>query len=464
MQTDESYRDRISTIDREGKRVWIFPKRPHGRFTNYRRWVSIFLLAILLAGPFITLSGQPLLMLNVLERQFVIFGQVFWPQDFHLAVVGMIASIVFIILFTVAFGRIFCGWVCPQTIFMEWVFRRVEYWIEGDYMKQKKLRKQSWDKVKTIKKTVKHALFLLISALIMHTFMAYIIGLGATWRLIRMGPSEEPVAFVGMVVLTGLFYGVFSKMREQVCTTICPYGRLQGVLLDRKSVVVAYDYVRGEERGILRKNEDRPKAGLGDCIDCHQCVQVCPTGIDIRNGTQLECVNCTACIDACDSIMDKVRRPRGLVRYASEENIAEAKPFRLTGRMKAYALALVAVLGVLVALLMLRSDIETTILRTPGMTYQEDAEGNVTNLYQLKVVNKTNQPVDLKMRLQRPEGELRMVGENMQLQAQKVGSGAFFIAMDKGQLTGLSTDIRIDIYANGEWVETIKTRFLGPGY
>ncbi|MEQ8628683.1 cytochrome c oxidase accessory protein CcoG [Ekhidna sp.] len=459
---EETFRDHLSTVDKEGKRVWVYPKKPRGKFTNYRSLVSYLLLLFLFGAPFIKIDGQPFLLFDIFERKFVIFGQVFWPQDFFLFVIGMLASLVFIILFTVVFGRIFCGWICPQTIFMEGVFRKIEYWIEGDYMAQRKLDKQPWNKEKIIKKTVKHTLFLLVSMLIMHTFMAYLVGVDQVWNIIEEGPGENTAGFIAMVVFTGLFYGVFSKMREQVCTTICPYGRLQGVLLDKQSVVVAYDHVRGEERGKFRKGEDRDEVGKGDCIDCKQCVYVCPTGIDIRNGTQLECVNCTACIDACDSIMDRIGKPRGLVRYASEENIAENKSFRFTSRMKAYTGVLLVLIGVLVTLLLVRSDFETTIMRTPGMLYQEREDGMITNLYQVKMVNKTNNAMDVRFKLLEPEGIIEMVGDEIDLTEQGIGQGAFFVIIDPKNIKSMSTMAKIGVYSGDELVETVETKFLGP--
>ncbi|MDW3193907.1 MAG: cytochrome c oxidase accessory protein CcoG [Cytophagales bacterium] len=459
---EAGFRDEISTIDKEGKRIWVYPKKPKGRFHNWRLVVSIALLAFLFLAPIIKIGGQPLLLFNVFERRFVIFGQIFWPQDFHLFVIGMITSVVFIILFTVAYGRIFCGWVCPQTIFMEMVFRKVEYWIEGDYMAQKKLRKQPWDTEKILKKGGKHAIFLSISFLIMHTFISYLIGFEDTIALVQTSPTENMAGFIAMIGFTGAFYGVFAKLREQVCTTICPYGRFQGVMLDRNSVVVAYDHVRGEARGKFRKTQDRPAIGLGDCIDCHQCVQVCPTGIDIRNGTQLECVNCTACIDACDNIMDKVGLDRGLIRYASEANIADGKPFEFTTRLKAYTGVLIVLMGVMVALLVLRSDIEATILRTPGMLYQEQAENKVSNLYNFKVVNKTLEEVPFEFRLENVNGEIKMVGDLLPVDGQSIGEGAMFIHLDRSALTGMSTKIEIGVYAEDEKLETINTTFLGP--
>jgi len=461
-KAEETFRDHLATVDEEGKRIWVYPKKPKGKLTNYRALVSYVLLAFLFGAPFIRIDGQPFLLFNIFDRKFIIFGQVFWPQDFFLFVIGFITTLVFIILFTVVFGRIFCGWVCPQTIFMEGVFRKVEYWIEGDYMAQKKLDKQPWNTEKIRKKTLKHLIFLAISVMIMHTFMAYLLGVEDLWAMIQSGPAENTGGFIAMLVFTGLFYGVFSKMREQVCTTICPYGRLQGVLLDRQSIVVAYDHERGEERGKFRKNEDRDAKGLGDCIDCKQCVYVCPTGIDIRNGTQLECVNCTACIDACDSIMDRIGKPRGLVRYASEQNISEKKPFQFTTRMKAYTTLLSLLIGVLVTLLIIRTDFETTIVRTPGMLYQKRDNGDITNLYQLSMVNKTNDPVDVRLELIEPAGELEMVGNAVSLESQGKGEGAFFVIIPPENLTKMSQKIKIGVFSGEEQIETIKTNFLGP--
>lgn len=459
---EETFRDHLSTVDEKGKRIWLYPKKPSGKLTNYRSVVSYSLIAFLLGAPFIQIDGQPFLLFNIFERRFIIFGQVFWPQDFFLFVVGFITTLVFIILFTVVFGRIFCGWICPQTIFMEGVFRRIEYWIEGDYMAQRKLDKQPWDAEKLRKKGLKHLIFISISAVIMHTFMAYLLGVKGLWEMIHEGPSENMAGFIAMLVFTGLFYGVFSRMREQVCTTICPYGRLQGVLLDRQSVVVAYDHVRGENRGKFRKKENRDELGLGDCIDCKLCVAVCPTGIDIRNGTQLECVNCTACIDACDSIMDRINKPRGLVRYASEQNIADKRPFQFTARMKAYTAVLSLLLGVLITLLLIRTDFETTIVRTPGMLFQKRDNGDITNLYQLSMVNKTNDPVDVRLELLEPEGQLEMIGSAVRLQSQGKGEGAFFVIIPPENLTRMSEKIKIGVFSGERKIETIKTNFLGP--
>ncbi len=463
LYEDQTFRDRLSTLDEEGNRKWIFPKMPKGRFYNYRKIVSYFLIVFLFGAPFVKIGGEPLLLLNVFDRKFVIFGQVFWPQDSFLFAIGLITIVIFIVVFTVIFGRIFCGWMCPQTIFMEMVFRRIEYAIEGDYMAQKKLKSAPWDFEKIWKKGLKHLLFLLISVAIMHTFMAYIIGVDKVGEIITSSPTENIAGFVAMIFFSGMFYFIFAKFREQVCTNVCPYGRFQGVLLDRNSIVVAYDYERGEERSKIRKNENREELGKGDCIDCKQCVHVCPTGIDIRNGTQLECVNCTACIDACDAVMDKVGFERGLIRYASEEQIAKKLPFQFTSRMAAYSGVLTVLVGVLITLLVIRTDVETTILRTPGVMYQEQEDGRYSNLYNFKIINKTNSDLPLSLKIENIEGEIQLVGDkDLQAAKQEIAQGALFIILSEDQIEGLKTKIKIGVYSGEELLETVTTNFLGP--
>ena len=376
-ELDQHFRDRVATIDDKGKRVWIFAKKPKGKLTNYRTIVAIFFLIILVGMPFIRVNGLPFFMLNIITRKFILFSVVFGPQDFFLLGLTMITFMVFIILFTVIFGRLFCGWACPQTIFLEMVFRKVEYFIEGDANKQIALNRAPWTVEKIFKKSIKHFIFYVLSFLIANLFLSYII---STDELIRL--IEEPIAMhkgdlAAIIIFTYVFYWVFAFFREQVCTVVCPYGRLQGVLLDKKSIVVAYDYKRGEPRGKIRKGESR---SIGDCIDCHQCVAVCPTGIDIRNGTQLECVNCTACIDVCNDIMGHVGLPKNLIKYASENGIAEGTKLRLNARIIGYSAVLLILVSALAFTLISRKDTETTMLRTPGILYQVNPGGIISNL------------------------------------------------------------------------------------
>lgn len=457
---DESFRDSVATISKEGKRNWIYPKKPKGPFYNKRTIVSIFLLVLMFGGPFLKINGHPLMLFNVLERKFIIFGIAFWPQDFHLFVLAMLTFIVFIILFTVLFGRLWCGWACPQTIFMEMVFRKIEYWIEGDFMQQKALNAQGPNPVKFRKKALKHILFFSISFLIANTFLAYIIGIDKLKEIIFDDPSNHAGGLTAITLFTGVFYGVYTKFREQACIVVCPYGRLQGVLLDPNSVVIGYDYRRGEPRGKLRKGEER---SLGDCIDCHQCVQVCPTGIDIRNGTQLECVNCTACIDACDSIMEHIGKPKGLIRYTSENAIAKKEKFKVTTRIIGYSVVLAILAGTLITLLAIRSDVEATILRTPGMLYQQQPGNRVSNLYNIKIVNKTFHSMPVELRLAEPAGSIKWVGDGIrQLGEQDIAEGAFFAVLDKSVIQSSKIKLRIEVISNGKVVDEVKSGFIGP--
>ncbi|WP_157208158.1 cytochrome c oxidase accessory protein CcoG [Mariniflexile maritimum] len=465
---NESFRDSIGTVTQEGKRAWVFPKKPSGKFYKYRKWVSYFLLAFFLLAPFVKINGNQFLMFNVLQRRFNIFGFPFWPQDFYLFVISMLIGVVFITLFTVAFGRIFCGWICPQTIFMEMVFRRIEYWIEGDRGKQIKLAKQPWNAEKIRKKGLKFAIFLLISFLISNIFLAYLIGSDKLIQYILDGPFSHLSTLFSLLIFTAVFYFVFAWFREQVCIIACPYGRLQGVLLDTKSIVVAYDHKRGERdngRKKWRKNEDRQALGFGDCIDCFQCVHVCPTGIDIRNGTQLECVNCTACIDECDSIMESVNLPKGLIRYASEDNIEKKEPFKLTARMKGYIAVLTILIGLLTGMLFLRNDVEATVLKLPGQLFEHKANNIISNVYTYKLVNKTTNNIEnVSIKLLSHKGTLKLASSNNNfvVPSRGIAQGTLFVEINNAALSGDRNKIKIGIYANGELIETTTANFLGP--
>ncbi len=458
----EGFRDRISTVNEKGKRVWVFPKKPKGKFFNYRQLTSYSLLALLFALPHIKVHGDQFLLVNVIERKFIIFGYIFWPQDFYIFAIASILAVVFVIVFTIIFGRIFCGWVCPQTIFMEMIFRRIEYWIEGDYTHQKKLDSQAWNGEKIRKRVLKHSIFWIISFAIANTFLAYIIGKDQLWEIQTDNVGKHVGGLISIAVFTTVFYMVFSRLREQVCTTICPYGRLQGVLLDPNTMVVAYDYKRGEERAKFKKNEDRAAIGKGDCIDCKLCVHVCPTGIDIRNGTQLECINCTACIDECDTMMEGVGQDKGLIRFVSENGIKTGNRFQWTRRVKAYVALLIALLTLLVTLLVTRRDFQATIFRQRGTTYQTNNTGFISNIFEINLSNKTRKNYNIQLKLDDNIGKIDLVVNNLKLKQEAHLKDRFivkypFSAMENGKRT-----ITIIVLGNGKEIDRVKLRFLGP--
>jgi cytochrome c oxidase accessory protein FixG len=463
---DDSFRDSIATVNEDGSRNFIFPKKPKGWYYNARTYVSYFLLAILFSGPFIKINGNPILMFNIFEREFSLFGSMFYPHDFYIFVLMMITGIVFIVLFTVVFGRLFCGWVCPQTIFLEMVFRKIEYITDGDRYQQMKLDRMPWNGEKIRKRLIKWSIFAVLSTLIAHTFLAYIIGIDNLLILVQSNPMENMTGFGALVIFTALFFYVFTSFREQACLIACPYGRLQGVLLDRKSIQVSYDYVRGEReqgRSKYRKGEDRKALGKGDCIDCNQCVEVCPTGIDIRNGSQLECVNCTACMDACNSVMTSINLPTGLIRYASEENIANGEKPTVNARIIGYTAVLTILITVVASLLLLRADVETTLLRLPGQLYQTDDSGNISNVYTYKMINKTNLDKNLELKVLTHSGVIELVG-NPQITVKARGrlEGTIFVRIPKQEVKGQNEKLIIGVFENDELISEEKTNFIGP--
>ena len=483
LETKESYRDSVATITKEGHRNFINPKKPKGRLYNLRTRFSIFYLVVFFTLPFIKVNGEPLLMLNVLERKFIIFGMIFWPQDFFIFGIAMLTFVVFVILFTVVFGRVFCGWACPQTVFMEMVFRKIEYWIDGDAAKQKQLKSMPWNGEKIRKRTIKFVVFFLISFIIANFFLAYLISMDQL-----LGYLEHPFAHIGtlasLFIFTSVFFFVYWWFREQACIVVCPYGRLQGVLLDRNSIVVAYDHKRGEPRGKLKKKEDHDckcvdckedgacksindkMAAIvpqGDCIDCFACVRVCPTGIDIRNGTQLECINCTACIDACDAIMTSVKKPAGLIRYASENSIVEGVKLKFTTRIKAYTSVLVLLLSLLVFLLVSRTDLDARLMRTAGMTYTSLPDGRISNLYNLKLANKTHEDIAYSLKLENMKGEIEIVGDSPPLvKKEDYAHLQFFVKLDRSEIRNWKTEVYIGMYQNNKKIKTIEASFIGP--
>ena len=469
-EENEKFRTEVATMERNGTRKWVYAKKPSGKYTNYRTIVSTILLVLLVILPFIKLpNGNPLFKFDVFNTNFVLFGYPFFTTDFFLLAFGMIVSVVFIILFTTVYGRLFCGWICPQTIFLEFVFRKVEFLIEGDRNKQIRLDKQDWNEEKILKRGSKWIIYYFISFFVVNIFMAYIVGADALIDMIKAGPAEHSGKFIGVFIVSWLFYFVFAWFREQACTLVCPYGRFQGVLIDKKTIQVAYDYRRGEGekgRSKFKKNEDRKAEGKGDCIDCGQCVAVCPTGIDIRNGSQLECVNCTACMDACDEIMTKIDLPKGLIKYASEDNIAEGKPFRVNARLISFTVILVAMIAAMGIFMMNRSEVEVKFLQVPGKDFT--IEGNyITNTLQYNLMNKINHPYQLTVKVKSfKDGKTEILNESGQfikIDEGELKQGLIKIKIPKKDLTSYKVPVDLEIKdQNGKSIDDYVISFMAP--
>lgn len=455
----ESFRDHFDAVKEDGKRNWFYPQKPKGKWHNRRILFTVFILGILFIGPFLHRDGQPLFLFNVIERKIILFGFFIGPQDYWLFGMLMIVTILFIVLFTNLLGRLWCGWACPQTVFMEMVFRKIEYAIEGDWHKQKALDKSPWTSEKITKKGSKWLIFFVLSFVIANLLLAYIIGVKELYKLILQPIEDNLGTLSALLIFTLIFFFDFAWLKDQACTVVCPYGRLQGVFLDRKSTVVAYDYKRGEPRDKIRKNQIRTE---GDCINCFQCVHVCPTGIDIRNGTQMECINCTACIDACDSIMDKVGFEKGLIRYTSEDSILNGKSKNISVRKISFA-AIMVVICVIVGLIFWnRTDTKTTLLRVPGSQYMETKDG-IENLYTYKIFNKTNRAINLDFQLDFPKGKLKFIGTD-QLTIEPAGmlEGSVMIAIPVNELEKRKTTIQLSVYDDGKFLEDFSTTFIAP--
>ncbi|WP_437918282.1 cytochrome c oxidase accessory protein CcoG [Sphingobacterium sp. LRF_L2] len=440
------------------KRNWIYAKKPVGKLYNYRQWVGYILLLFLFSAPFFKINGNPFLMFNIIERRFSIFGNLFYPQDLYIFVFGMLILMVCVVLFTVVYGRVWCGWTCPQTIFMELIFRRIEYWIEGDWKQQKKLDEGPDSDLKAWKKLAKHSIFFAISFLISNVFLAYIIGVDSLYRIIVDPIEAHYLGFISILIFTGLFYAVFAHVREIVCTTICPYGRLQSVLLDEQTVTVAYDVHRGEPRG-KKKREDDNK---GDCIDCKLCVHVCPTGIDIRNGIQMECVSCTACIDACDAVMDKIGKPTRLIGFYAMGEVEDKPTFkRSNGRAIAYSIVLFALITVFCVMIFNRPLLDGRVLRAKGSSYQQREDGYISNLYTLELMNKSGKVIQFTLKPEDDETRIEMVNPIKELKKDGSAMLSFFLLQRKETIKSYKQDVKVDIVVDGEVIEKMKTTFIG---
>lgn len=419
--------ERLATTDESGKRVFIFPADVKGVFRRYRTITQTILIVILLILPWIKIGGEQAVLLNILERKFSIFGLTFWAHDGPL-IFFILAMFTIGLAFVTAFwGRVWCGWACPQTVFIDGVFRRIEQLVIGSNVKRKMLAQSPTNAKKIIKLSVLWFLFLIVSLIITHSFLAYFVGAEKLVGMTIHNPSENWTIFVIMAFLTTLILFDFGWFREQFCIIMCPYGRFQSVLIDDDSVNIAYDEKRGEpRRGTAPQGENE-----GDCIDCYKCVAVCPTGIDIRRGLQMECVACTACIDACDEVMEKIGKPKQLIKYASENQLNGIKTKYFSARRMVYSVLLIAITSLLVISIYNREDLDITILRAQGTPFKtvEDEEFGEKIINHFKTHLKNHTFDDKNMSIALPE---KMKNEGIEIITQnnnfilEAGSGYKF--------------------------------------
>lgn len=448
MTQAESYRDRPDNIDSTGKRKHLNVKKPKGKWHARRQTVAWSLLGLLIVAPFLKVNGHPFMMLDIAHRKFYIFGGVFLPQDTFILALIMAVTVVAVVIITVAFGRLWCGWACPQTIFLEFVYRRIEYLFDGNAkgVKPKKKSKARY--------FGKHITYILVTLFFVNIGVMWFTG-PEGWREIMSEPISNNIGlFSMMAVLTIAYYFIYSYFREQVCTMWCPYGRMQSVLVDSKTISVIYDHKRGEPRGAKAE---------GDCINCNRCVSVCPTGIDIKNGSQLECVNCTACIDECNQVMKSINKPGNLIRYDSVVGVETGKRKLLSTRVIAYSFVLVVLFIVLGFTIGGQTDVETTMLRLPGTIYQQLDETTISNMYRAKVVNQTSEEIEINFKFIEPTtGVLELSQQSMVLEAHGKAEYVVILKLKKSDLIGKSTDVLVGVYAGDELLEKVPINFLGP--
>ena len=452
--SDQDFRDRPDNIDASGQRKWVNARQPKGKWYQRRSFVGYTLLLFLVVAPFLKIQGHPFMLLDILNRRFFIFGQMVFAEDTYILAMVMAVIVVSIVLFTVVFGRVWCGWACPQTLFLELVYRRIEFLFDGNGRKGKD--KKGGAEKSQFRFIAKQVVFIIISILVTNVFLMWFIGPEQLLKIITEPISDHLIGFSIMIALSFFYYWIYAYFREQVCTLFCPYGRMQGVLLDNNSISVIYDYKRGEPRN--------PKVSEGgDCINCRQCVSVCPTGIDIRNGSQLECIHCTACIDECNLVMKKIGKPYNLIRYDSFQGVESGKRSLLNPRSIAYSAVLVLLMMMLGFTAGRRTTIDVTLWRAQGTLYQELDPETYSNIYQVMFLNKGSESLELTPKLlDIPTGEISIGSGKVLLPPDGKQKDAMIIKLKKSSLTGRETAIRIGLYSGDQLKETVTTNFLGP--
>lgn len=454
----------LSTLERDGTRRWLYPRLSPGAFWR-RRWIvayGLILLFVLL--PHWRIGGKPAILLDLIHRQFSFFGITLLPTDTLLLALFMVSVFLTIFLLTALFGRVWCGWACPQTVYMEYVFRPIERLFDGTKGKGGRPSSQTpfW------RRSLKYVAYLLVAMFLAHTFLAYFVGVDQLSHWIRSSPAEHPAAFAVMAVVTGLMLFDFCFFREQLCLVACPYGRLQSVLLDKQSLIVAYDVKRGEPRGKFTKELPMVEKARGDCIDCGLCVRTCPTGIDIRNGLQMECVHCTQCMDACDEIMDKISRPKGLIRYSCQEAI-EGLPHRVfRPRLIIYPLLLLVAVSAFIYVLSHRAPVDITVLRNMGSPFNLTPDGHVQNTMLFKLVNRESESAEYTIEIldtgKVPREQVKLIVEGVpwRLEPLQFTTHSILITVPPSAFTFGHYDLKLVLKTGHHFRKELSCRLLGP--
>ncbi|RMH12205.1 MAG: cytochrome c oxidase accessory protein CcoG [Planctomycetota bacterium] len=414
----------LSTLNPDGSRRWLKPRPSPGKWLRARRVVAWLLIVIFTALPYITINGKPAILLDILAREFTFFGKTFFATDTLL--LGLFMMIVFVSIFmiTALAGRVWCGWACPQTVYMEFVYRPIERLFDGKPGTRAKPGSSGF------RKLLKYVCYVLVSAFLAHTFLSYFVGVENLRHWIFGSPLDHPIAFLVVLFTTALMLFDFGFFREQTCIVACPYGRFQSVMLDRSSLIVGYDRNRGEPRGPLKRRRKGGDVSLtvaqesqGDCIDCTMCVQTCPTGIDIRDGLQLECIHCAQCIDACDAVMDRIGKPRGLIRYTSQEALDHGKRKLLRARLIIYPLLLLVLISAFVGVLLTKSGAEASIIRESGNLFNIVQDGQIMNQARIRITNRSSSTVTYSASIASPEGvRIELTPETLTLEPNKMDS------------------------------------------
>jgi len=446
----------LSTLNLDGTRRWIRPKLSKGRFHRRRLITAWALIVTFTLMPMLKLRGKPLMLFDVPAREFTLFGATFLPTDTFLLMLLLFSIFVGIFLVTAVFGRVWCGWACPQTVYMEFLYRPIERWIEGGRSRQMELDAHGPD----LRRVLKLVVFFVISAFLANTFLAYFVGWDRLLGWMTKWPTEHPAAFALMLGTTLLMFFDFAWFREQTCIVACPYGRFQSVLLDRQSLIVGYDPNRGEPRGPWRGKEDRQ---AGDCIDCKLCVSTCPTGIDIREGLQMECIHCTQSIDACDAVMDRIGLERGLVRYTSKAELASGKRSFLRPRLVVYSAILAVMFGALAISLAGKSTADVTLLRGLGAPFSILPSGEISNQIRIKIANRSQEERSYLIELGDDDGLELIAPENPLLVAPGASEmTAAFITAPRAAFTDGETSVVLEISDGVDFAAEVEYRLLGP--